>query len=272
MEDEIERRIDWEDIWRRQFERATFQLKTKEFEDRAEAWNSAMRGNTDTGYVDELLASMELSSDTSMLDVGCGSGIISIPLAKKVRHVTALDLSPAMLDLTMRYAMEEGVTNISTVTKDWLHVQIGVDVGVHDVVLASRCLQVENLRRFLLQMDNAARRSCYLTWGTGAREDDAELCVALGLEYRPQPSYQIVYNLLYDMGIFANVKIHSGPVTRWFRDLDDAVKQLVRGRPISPEATEKLKAYFKEKLPYREGRYWRVIRAPWALISWPKKD
>jgi SAM-dependent methyltransferase len=229
-----------------------------------------MRGNIDSGYVDELLGSMNLSLDLTALDVGCGSGFVAIPMAKRVRWVTALDQAPNMLDLTREYAAAADVRNLTTINKDWLQVEIGRDVELHDIVLASRCLQTTELRRFLLQMDKAAQKQCFVAWGAGAREDDAEICHVLDIEYKPHPSYVVVFNLLFEMGILANVEIHSRPITRWYRDVDEAVFSLLRGRPMEEPRIETLKTYYQKRLTFREGRYWRVIREPWALISWKK--
>lgn len=44
-----------------------------------------------------------------VLDLGCGTGNVAIPLAKKGYQVTALDLSPEMLDLAEHKAREAGV-------------------------------------------------------------------------------------------------------------------------------------------------------------------
>jgi len=45
------------------------------------------------------------------LDVGCGTGVIAVRLARLGIHVTLLDSSPAMLDIAKRAASEAGVTD-----------------------------------------------------------------------------------------------------------------------------------------------------------------
>ena len=268
----VEEKIDWDEIWKRKIEEATFRSSAKDVNARARIWDKSMRGNIDSGYVDELLGSMNLLPDLTALDVGCGSGFVAIPMAKRVRSVTALDQAPNMLDLTREYAAANDVLNLSTINKDWLQVEIGRDIELHDIVLASRCLQTTKLRRFLLQMDKAAKKQCFIAWGAGARDDDAEICNALDIVYKPPPSYMVVFNLLFEMGILANIEIHPRPITRWYLDLDEAVFSLLRGRSMEKSAIETLKTYYQKHLTFRDGRYWRVIREPWALISWTKGD
>ncbi|HEV2728462.1 MAG TPA: methyltransferase domain-containing protein, partial [Terriglobales bacterium] len=45
------------------------------------------------------------------LDLGCGTGVIAVRLARLGLHVTLLDSSPAMLDIAKRAAQEAGVTD-----------------------------------------------------------------------------------------------------------------------------------------------------------------
>ena len=55
----------------------------------------------------------------SVLDIGCGTGRLAIPAAKRVRpdgQVVALDIQPAMLREVERRASASGLTNIRTVS------------------------------------------------------------------------------------------------------------------------------------------------------------
>ncbi len=49
-----------------------------------------------------------------VLEIGAGTGIFTLPIARHCREVTALDISPAMLEILMRKAREAGLTNIRT--------------------------------------------------------------------------------------------------------------------------------------------------------------
>jgi ubiquinone/menaquinone biosynthesis C-methylase UbiE len=47
--------------------------------------------------LDDLEEQMELKPEDRLLDIGAGSGVISIPFSKKVKQVTALDVSEKLL-------------------------------------------------------------------------------------------------------------------------------------------------------------------------------
>jgi len=50
--------------------------------------------------------------DMVAVDLGCGSGQLSIPLARQVARVLAVDISPAMVDLLRANVERAGLTNI----------------------------------------------------------------------------------------------------------------------------------------------------------------
>lgn len=51
--------------------------------------------------------------DDTALDVACGPGILACALARRVRHVTGIDLTPAMLEQARRTQAEQGIVNMS---------------------------------------------------------------------------------------------------------------------------------------------------------------
>ncbi|WP_433477473.1 class I SAM-dependent methyltransferase [Spirillospora sp. CA-142024] len=68
-----------------------------------------------TRHVDRLVRFMdpELDLEDVVLEVAAGTGIVSRAIARRVRHVTALDLTPAMLAEGKRSADHAGLTNVT---------------------------------------------------------------------------------------------------------------------------------------------------------------
>jgi ubiquinone/menaquinone biosynthesis C-methylase UbiE len=56
----------------------------------------------------------ELSLDGigQLLDVGCGPGVLELPLAQLFTQVTALDPEPGMLQAGRQRCQQAGVTNV----------------------------------------------------------------------------------------------------------------------------------------------------------------
>ncbi|WP_433140494.1 class I SAM-dependent methyltransferase [Actinomadura nitritigenes] len=68
-----------------------------------------------TRHLDDLVRFMdpELDLDDNVLEVAAGTALVSRAIAHRVRHVTALDLTPAMLAEGKRAADRQGVTNVT---------------------------------------------------------------------------------------------------------------------------------------------------------------
>jgi SAM-dependent methyltransferase len=57
-------------------------------------------------------AAATTASDT-VLDVACGPGLVACAFARRARHVTGIDLTPAMLDQGRSLAAKEGLGNVT---------------------------------------------------------------------------------------------------------------------------------------------------------------
>src|SRR5215831_16667523 len=60
-----------------------------------------------------------VSPESSVLDVGAGTGRFSLALAPQSKHVTAVEPSAAMLEYLRQDAAERGLSNISYLKTTW---------------------------------------------------------------------------------------------------------------------------------------------------------
>jgi len=94
--------IDWNEAWKQAFDIDCAHTEGEEYWDGdSERFN--LRPLMDD-YTRKALAVLEVAGSYSLLDIGCGVGNLAIPLAKKVRTVTALDISSKMLDYLQQRA------------------------------------------------------------------------------------------------------------------------------------------------------------------------
>jgi ubiquinone/menaquinone biosynthesis C-methylase UbiE len=68
-----------------------------------------------------LVAAAGAGPEDTVLDVACGPGLVACAFARVARHVTGIDLTPAMLDRARTIAAENGVTNVSFRVGDVAH-------------------------------------------------------------------------------------------------------------------------------------------------------
>lgn len=57
-------------------------------------------------------------ADDDVLDVACGPGVVSCALAPRVRHVTGIDITPAMLTEAARLQRASGLQNLAWIRGD----------------------------------------------------------------------------------------------------------------------------------------------------------
>jgi hypothetical protein len=96
-----------------------------------------------------------LAECTSALDVGAGCGALTLPLAGRLRRVTALEPAPVMAKALREEAAARGLANVRVVEAGWGE----VPADPHDFVL---CAHVGALLRpsaaFLREVSGVARR------------------------------------------------------------------------------------------------------------------
>jgi SAM-dependent methyltransferase len=74
-----------------------------------------------------IAAACSVSEDDLVLDVACGPGLVSCALASAARHVTGVDLTPAMIDRAKTRQREQGLDNLSWRLADASELPFGDD-------------------------------------------------------------------------------------------------------------------------------------------------
>ena len=90
-------------------------------------------------YNTALFDKLILDENDTVLDVGCGEGSVTVPLAKRVKKVIGIDSSPKMLEYLEKRATENNIDNIETILKPIEEITYE-EIGDVDVVVCSRSL------------------------------------------------------------------------------------------------------------------------------------
>jgi SAM-dependent methyltransferase len=65
-----------------------------------------------------LIDMAQVGPEDDVLDVACGPGLVACPLAEVARHVTGLDLTPAMIEQAQTRQRAKGLTNLTWIVGD----------------------------------------------------------------------------------------------------------------------------------------------------------
>ncbi|MEN6318399.1 MAG: class I SAM-dependent methyltransferase [Syntrophaceae bacterium] len=263
--------VDWNRVWRAQLARCSSHKRDASFWDgRAPSFAKA----SDTGYADHFLAIMKPKAHWTVLDMGCGSGTLAVPLAKLVSSVTAVDFSGEMLSVVCKRCEDEGIRNITTIHGRWEDDWEKLGIDTYDVAIASRSLATNDLQASILKLNAVARKRVYIVTIVGDGPHDRRLFDAVGRPLNPCPDYIYNYNMLYQMGTCANVAFINEIRNRTYNSPEEAVESMHwMFDELSSREEEKLTAYLKEHLVFRSGSwrlsYDKLIR--WAVMWWEKE-
>jgi SAM-dependent methyltransferase len=234
--------IDWNLLWQAARKEKTWRSKDADDWDRKA--DSFARRTAHSVYNTMFIDLLQPEQDWSVLDVGCGPGTISIPLAKRVRHVSALDFSPKMLAIIRERSLQEGIANISTHHLSWEDDWQAEGLAVHDVTIASRSLGVNDLRAALDKLNRFARKAAAVTDKVGEGPFDPDAFEAVGRKLETGPDYIYTVNMLYQMGINAKVDFIRLENAHIYSSMKEAVDHYIwMFKDLTAEEQKRLEDY-----------------------------
>ena len=263
---------DWNYAWQKAREGRSNMGDSTFWDKRAPAFAKHVK---ETAYEKHFLEMMQPHPSWSVLDVGCGAGTLAVPLAKRISSVTALDFSAVMLDLLRQSCREEGITNISTIHGSWEDDWERLGVGTYDVVIASRSMVARDLRDAVNKLNRAALKRVCISSLVGDGPHDRRVYEAVGRTLISGPDYIYLYNLLYQMGIYATIEFITSRDWKSFKTIEDAVEGTIwMLKDVTSEELDRLRSYLvAEMVPHEGGLRFpapKVVR--WAVISWAKSE
>ena len=274
--------INWNELRKAMMSEHHMRMKCEDpahmWDKRADDFNKSTRQNQERTL--KQIERFQLKPEYSVLDVGAGTGRLSIPIAKQVAKVTAIDQSTGMLNYLKENMENEGLTNIDCIQKRWEDVKLGEDIEPHDVVVASHSLGMFDLQEAIEKIDAAAKKYVYvLTFAGKWMFDGKEEELWERLHDRPMrhrgwhSDYMLLYNILHDMGIYANVEVKDVKHEQHYDNLDDAVSRWKEMRDIPPEKEHILRDHLSNILEQDgNGGYFFKHKSKSAMIWWSKAE
>lgn len=266
--------INWEQLWQNARRRKGWASKgAAEWDKKAPSFASR---NLTSPYTELLLSHLPLAADMTVLDVGCGPGNLTLPIATRVRAVSALDFSQKMLDILAAEAQTQHLRNISVHKCAWEDDWSTLNIPPHDLAIASRSLSVDNLTAAITKLDALATRYVFIADRISPTPFDPEAFHAVGRPFQSGPDYIYTINILYTMGIHANVTLLELDRESTYQDIEQAYFSYSwMIKDLTGKEEERLRRFLERKaVPTADGRLAIRRENPprWALIWWAKRQ
>ena len=235
--------IDFNELYKVQRARSSFGAKTKtDWDAKAAKFND---GILQSDYIKEFLRRVDFAGVRSVLDFACGPGGLSCLAAQRVQRVVACDFSQQMLKFVRENAADLGLTNVTTLQRsfddDWS------DIESVDVVFASRCLEVSDMRATLTKLISKANRALYLTFKVGGTFVDSKLLDVIERDVAPRPDFIYVINILVQMGYHPEISYINSYCRESVQSAEELIKKVEWGLHDTLNDAEKarLERYFE---------------------------
>ncbi|MDI9395815.1 MAG: methyltransferase domain-containing protein [Euryarchaeota archaeon] len=205
---------------------------------------------------DEILEFLEEAGfspeGSRVLDIGCGPGTLSLPLARLGAEVTALDISSGMLNKLKDSVKKESLP-VDVVECSWWTADID-ELGFRnkfDLVIASMTPGIRDVENFDMMMA-CSKNLCYYSNFLRREEDKAYRDIRnsiLGEKYENNISgiiYPFMY--LYLSGYRPSLRINHSvwkEEINWKEAADQAIDFIGRGRDFDEETKEKIMDYYQ---------------------------
>nr|CBH37998.1 putative SAM dependent methyltransferase [uncultured archaeon] len=257
---------DWSEEWKKRRSEAGWkgQRKRKAYPDDYEELLNLSR--YPGSILKRIYKIFKFQDECTVLDVGAGTGAFAIPLAKKVSAVTVVEPSKEMAQYLMKSADRNGLNNIEVITKRWEDISRD-DLREYNVVLAARSYYMLDIKSALLKMLDVTKDILFLVSHVANYEfEDINKNFN---DYAPAPDYIYLYNVLYQMKIYANVEIFTRDYDISYKSL---LKQLVH---LDMDSEKRVRDYLKNSNRLfkikNNGELWVRCKYRDALI-WYRKE
>ncbi len=270
--------IDWNRVWQ---ETQQENLNIRKSSRCSAYWDSEQRASdylrtSRTGGGDRIrtmIQALDITPESRILDIGSGPGTLALPLAPMVSRITAVEPAAHMVARLREEIRQNSVTNISIVEKHWEDLAIPDLQPPYDGVIAAYSLGMPDLKGALMKMQEVCSGTVYIFYAAG-KPFWEEMMVYLwphlhNTSYQPGPKADVIWNLLYQMGICANIAVTPIIQRNRYKGLEEAVAEYAPRMLITEEwQRDLLSQYIRNRLLICDGDYCLTGTVLHTCISW----
>jgi SAM-dependent methyltransferase len=200
------------------------------------------------GKVEAQFAAMNIPNKARVLDIGGGTGTHAIPLALAGCDVTVVEPAAAMREVLQKNLASSKAGPVTVIPARWEDISPDELGKPFDVVIASYSLSMVDIGTALEKMQACCRGTVNLFWfltpPSWARVSRDLWPLLHGCEYPGEPLADCLWQVLYEMGIYAHMTTERKKDTV-YPAVEEAVQEYYQRLNCSTDAqNEILKGYF----------------------------
>lgn len=255
---------------------------------------------TNDAYATDFIEKMKLAKPSLVLDMGCGTGLLAIPLALQGHGVIAADFSEGMLNRLRETARAVGVSVLNEIPQNTLNGKqggfivpkkmswedkwdsFGLPENTVDIALASRSIITHDLADSLCKLSQVASERVFVTadLGISPRVNPAA-AKAMGVTLEKFNTAVYVFGIAQELGYEPEVSYIHSLRMRVYASRDEAYHSLLKTltyanktieQPDAETAKQRLRDWLLVHLvPGTEEGTWQLDApqvVPWAFFSW----
>lgn len=209
--------------------------------------------------------------NATVLDIGAGSGVWTVPLANWASQITAMEPSPAMRAELENAVAAAGISARVTILP---HAWPCHETPPHDILLCAHVLYgIADFRGWIDAMTARARELCLLLLRAPAADDFMDEARRLIQETPPaRPDAFLAVNALWQMGIRPQVLMESvaAPYSEIYADLPSALSDLKRTLHLHADSRHDhaLTGLLERRLRRTPEGLRLPPRPPTAIVMW----
>jgi hypothetical protein len=283
MNIEIQKVEFWESMWE-EARQSSFLMKTqaenpKEWFDFFNAvgdiylkvWGNAWYfGNTAARI---LVSEGLIQKGYRVLDAGCGPGTLAIPMAEQGAVVTALDYSPAMLNVLEQEALNRHVSTVVTVCQPFESYSPDTPCDLVTAAFVPPAIRPSGITR----MESWTKNYCAVMVGSGGKEQKLRKALWQSVMDKPPPSSNLhlihLMGYLLSSGRMPNVK-HISCVYPFTCPVNDVLRfyttYFSMFQADKPDIHEKIQTVLKQFTVNNRVEYEEEMNI--ALVWWRKLE
>ena len=284
---DIKPKPDWAGTWEKGILNAWSQHWIAKYGSISEAWNRlAAEYDRDLKHSNRVRFVEKIGQDEpeTILDVGAGTGVFALPLAKRARRIVAVEPSAGMLDILKKKAVDYNLTNIEYINKKWedtsINKLIEINNGKYDLVISSHALYyITDLHNSFKKMNDVSKGYVYLLIIANEERDNTYSQLWERLHKKPlplYPDYACLYMVLREIGLHPNIEILDTYAKRYVEDIDEVIERwkdyLALDGELTTDQRDAIREYLSGKMKEEEGNGDRRLYWEWrskdAVVYW----